>query len=100
MGVNKNMKKFKTYTKTRKQLSQIICDICNKHVTQKCYSIEKGNITLLIEEDARWDNGKFYTIDLCEECFYKIKILIEKSFNIKFRNGTMSEYYQTEEESY
>jgi hypothetical protein len=65
------------------------CDVCGNKITDK--SITDSNArSAVVECNVRYtytyDDWRTELIDLCEECFVtKVQPLLEKEFNIKFR---------------
>jgi hypothetical protein len=76
------------HIKQREVVDNIKCDICNEKIVDRTgWSLNEIKINALIGDVyPECDTRTGYIIDCCEGCFLdKIKPLIEKTFNIKFR---------------
>lgn len=74
---------------TTSKVSTCYCDICGNEIIEKS-TTDSNASSAAVECSVRYfycyDDWRTELIDLCEECFVtKVQPLLEKEFNIKFR---------------
>lgn len=78
------MKIFVETTVTKKVLSEVKCDSCNKDITDNL-NFCKTSYSILFQENDKYPGGGIHNEeqDLCEDCFEDLKTKIKELFNEK-----------------